>query len=186
MSEAPAIARLFVALPLSSPISQTLTRIQPPKQIGVRPVNETDLHITLHILGSSEIDSASEALRNVSAAPFSIAFKRPGHFSLRGRRTILWVGVEPVDELIALHAKTADALRGVGFEPETRPYLPHVTLARLAANAPRSLVESFEQASLPDGKIEIECSQFALYASETAPEGARYRVLDSYPLAAAG
>jgi len=182
VSETPATARLFVALPVSATMSRKLTLIQPPKRNGVRPIDRADLHITLHFLGGTEIASAGQALRSVSATRFSVGLKRPGHFSLRGQRTILSVGVDPTDALIALHTKTGDVLRAIGCELESRPYLPHITLARLTASAPRGAVERFEQAVLPTD--DIECSRFALYQSETTPEGSRYRVIESYPLLA--
>jgi 2'-5' RNA ligase len=42
--------------------------------------------------------------------------------------------------------------------------------------------ETFEQRALPEGAASFACNRFALFASQTAPEGVRYRELESYPL----
>ncbi len=185
MKQAPTIARLFVAVPVNSKIARPLTSIAPARQTGVRSIDEHDLHITLHFLGKGEIEAVSRALRSVSVTRFSVNLDRPGHFSLPGQRTILWVGVALSAELVELHAQIARALEVIGFEAESRPWLPHITLARLAASVPRDVVERFDGLRLPAGIDEMACSQFALYAGETGSEGSRYRMLESFPLDAA-
>jgi 2'-5' RNA ligase len=82
----------------------------------------------------------------------------------------------------ALHAATAAALESVGYEREMRPWQPHVTLARLTGTATRSIVEAFERAPPPAAPVEFACGQFALFESETRPEGASYRALERFPL----
>lgn len=137
------------------------------------------MHITLHFLGRAEVGAVSQALKAVVAPSFTIRFGQPGHFSLRGGKTILWAGIEPSDALLGLHRATAEALEAVGFEPESRRYQPHLTLARLARSAPRTLVDAFERNSL---RVAFDCERFALFASQTHPDGARYQVLSSFDL----
>jgi 2'-5' RNA ligase len=144
------------------------------------------MHITLHFLGSMETGPVRECLCAVAAPAFSLRLDHPGSFAPRGGGRILWVGVVPSSGLSALHALTAEALRGVGFEPEQRPYKPHITVARLKPRAARQWVDDFERRPFGDAGLEYECERFALFASETAPEGARYTVIESYPLTGAG
>ena len=70
----------------------------------------------------------------------------------------------------------------LGYEKESKKYLPHITLARF-----KSALSSKLSALLPSdyfhqdwGEITVDSMQ--LIASETLPEGARYRTLDNYPL----
>jgi len=182
VSPEPGTARLFVAIPLPRSVTRRLVTLQPEAAKNVRPIAEPDLHVTLHFLGTAEVASVTEALASVRAHPFPIRLGEPGHFALRGRKTILWIGIEPSAAISALHAATAKALRTVGFEPETRPWQPHITLARLAGRGARHLVEAFEQTAPAEAPIGFECSQFALFESETHQEGARYRALERYPL----
>lgn len=183
MSAAPAIARLFVGLPLPRPLAGRLAEMQPKARQGVRLIAESDLHLTLHFLGTREVAPTREALASVRASAFPVRLEGPGCFSA-GRKTILWVGVEPSGALIELHRVTGEALRAIGFEPERRRYHPHVTLARLAPRTPRRLVDAFVNDWPETGGLGFECSRFALFESRTDPEGARYRVLDSFGLGA--
>jgi 2'-5' RNA ligase len=182
VSGLPETARLFVALPLPARISEALAAIAPRAADGVRLITESDMHLTLHFLGSRQVGPVAAALGSVGAQPFRVRLDRPGHFSPKGKKTVLWYGIEPSAELSALHEATADALAAVGFEPERRSGRPHVTLARLEARAARRLVDAFESMSPAGAEAEFECSRFALYESQTLPEGARYRILESFPL----
>jgi 2'-5' RNA ligase len=167
-------------------VAETLQGLQPERADGVRPIAPADLHMTLHFLGQAEVRAVDAAIAQVETRPFAVRVDRTGAFSLRGGRRILWLGVDLVDGLTELYEKTGEALGRIGFEPESRPWVPHITLARLAAGAPRSLVDRFTASQLPRGPVEFACREFALYASETDPEGARYRVLERYPIGSAG
>jgi 2'-5' RNA ligase len=174
--------RLFVALPLPEEVAAALARMEPTAGDAVRPISAVDMHLTLHFLGRAVTDVVRDALRSVTAAEFDVCLGRPGHFSMKGRKQVLWVGVEPTSPLLALHAALGEALGTAGFEPETRPYVPHITVARLGAKAPRRLVRDFEQQPIPAEPVTFKATRFALFASETAAEGARYRVLESFAL----
>jgi 2'-5' RNA ligase len=174
--------RLFVALPLPAAVADVLTALQPPVAAGVRPTEAVDLHITLHFLGPVDLDPVHQALGTIEASAFTLRLGAAGHFALPGGRTILWLGVEPTAPLIALHAAVGEALAGTGFRPEERPYVPHLTLARLGPTAAGGLAESFERQAPPAAASEIACEGFAMFARRPAPAGTRYRLLRSYPL----
>lgn len=176
------LPRLFVALPLPAPVTAALARLQPSAQDGVRPIDPADMHLTLHFLGQRNVEPVSRALGGVQFPAFALRLGSPGHFSPPGRKTILWVGIGPSAELVGLHRATGEALAALGFEPEARPYRPHVTVARMAPGLRGPLVDDFAAGSTVLDPAGFECSRFALYESETRPEGARYRVLESFPL----
>ena len=182
MRKEPGPPRLFVALPLPEPVTEALSGIRPSPRDGVRPVDATDMHLTLHFLGRRDVEPVVRALAVVRHPAFALRLGRPGHFSLPGRKAILWVGIEPSDELVGLHRATAEALATVGFAAETRPYRPHVTVARMSSRLPETLVDTIEAGLAGPDSVEFGCSRFALYQSETHPEGARYRVLEPFPL----
>lgn len=52
-----------------------------------------------------------------------------GAFSKRGG-DILWLGVNPVPQLLDLQQEIADLAEEAGFQGDVRPYSPHLTLAR--------------------------------------------------------
>lgn len=102
---------------------------------------------------------------------------RPQTFDLRLDRPMLWprglavLGATEVPEpLLALHDRLGHALRGLDLPIETRPYQPHVTLARHADAATPPI------ASPP---VVWRVSGFALVAS-TGNKNARYQVIHEY------
>jgi len=67
------------------------------------------------------------------------------------------------------------AAREVGFEPESRPFRPHLTLGRWRDRCPRP---ALPVAELGPARLE----SLALFRSETAPAGAVYTPLARFRL----
>lgn len=166
-------------------IAAGLAGLNPAPTKGVRPVADAGMHITLHFIGRADVETIRQSLSAIRENAFPVLIGRPGEFRLRGQRRILYMSVEPSQALLRLHAQVGSVLESDGFRPETRPYHPHVTLARLGAGAPRDVLAKLEAAALADAAREFLCKNFALFASETAPEGARYRIVRNYPLSGA-
>ncbi len=109
-----------------------------------------------------------------------------GAFPPRGRKRVLWTGVEAAGDLGGLQTRVADAVeRAAGIEVERRPYHPHLTLARCKppwspAAIERLAVDFGEQ---PAGSFSADHG--SMVASELRPSGARYRTLKNYPLGSA-
>jgi 2'-5' RNA ligase len=177
-------ARLFVALPLPPLTLAQIAALRPAATKGVRPVADDDLHVTLHFLGNFSIEAARQALAAVDALAVDISFGPVGHFSPQRGRRILWIGIEASQSLLDLHRLTAEALVATGFESERRPYRPHVTLARLKPPAPPDLAKRLAEQAPEDAVEPVVCHEFALFRSETRPEGARYDVVEAWPLRA--
>ncbi len=139
-----------------------------------RPLQNANLHITLHFLGNvalDEIDCFIDRARRVITHAFSLKLTHTGYFK---KPKIVWIGMDDVpQELSRLHASLAKQIRHCGFKPEQRPYCPHVTMARKVTRDP--------------GDSEIQpitwqVDRFVLIRSESVAEGVRYRVKHSFPL----
>jgi RNA 2',3'-cyclic 3'-phosphodiesterase len=126
-------SRLFLALWPSAAIREQLQarRDAWPWPRGATPVHADKLHLTLHFLGDVPSERLPELLDG-----FSVPFAA---FRLGLGTPVLWphgiAVLEPLavpPELLALHARLADALVGLGLQPEARSYRPHVTMARRA------------------------------------------------------
>lgn len=150
---------------------------------GARWVEAENLHLTLRFIG--EVDAraagqAHEALLEVRFAPFDIQLRGVAAFGDRKPR-LLYVGVEPCEELQALYARinAAHARSGLAA-PKERRYVPHVTLARLK-NPPRDRLGGFIAANnilaLPPFRVE----QFMLMSSHRGANGASYQIEAHYP-----
>jgi RNA 2',3'-cyclic 3'-phosphodiesterase len=100
------------------------------------------LHYTLKFLGDVDVDElhmealthAAEVAREV--APFELSPGALGAFPDHEGPRILWLGVdEGLASLCALAEKLEALLARQGYARETRPYRPHLTLARAKGRA---------------------------------------------------
>lgn len=115
-----------------------------------------NLHLTLKFLGevsNVKIPEIKAALVGAAESinKFRLSSAQCGYFSSRGEKTV-WLGMES-DGLEAL-AKSVDlALTQLGFEAETRKFIPHVTLARRA----NCDAEAISSVAVPQIEQNVNC-----------------------------
>ena len=130
--------------------------------------------MTLNFLGQvgpDRYDCLVEAAGRVRTPPFSLMIDRVGCWR---RPRLLWSGPSQVPaELEALVHALGEEIKGCGFEPETRPYRPHVTLARKTGTAMASELEK---------GITWDVRSFSLITSDSGKSLPRYQVLKKWPL----
>lgn len=158
--------RLFFALWPPEAVREAVARRVRGVELAGRPVPPENWHITLAFLGNVAAERRrryERAAAAVRAAPFKLCLDRVGFFP---RSRIAWLGAShlpaPLEEL---HGALTERLAGAGFEPERRPFRPHLTLARKAA--PKGAPVDIEPVVWP-------VTGFRLVRSETRPDGARY------------
>lgn len=140
---------------------------------AVRPEN---LHLTLQFLGQVD-EAAAKALcadpPRPAVAPFELQLGDAGWW--RGSRVAWLAPLDTPPALERLAAGLGEALAARGFAIETQPFRAHVTVARQCRRAPRVT-----------GGVDVrwKIAEFALVSSVTDPAGARYRVLETWPLQA--
>jgi RNA 2',3'-cyclic 3'-phosphodiesterase len=176
-------ARLFVAVDLPERILDGLVAwgegaLADP---ALRPVPPQSLHITLAFLGyraEKEVPRIAAAVKeSVGPAPW-IELRDPVPIPPRGRaRLFALPAISPGTE--ALQEGLEQRLVAGGFyEPEKRPFWPHVTVARVrpeARGSRRPAVVSDPPAKLPEELSEPFLGvRLTLYRSELKPTGARY------------
>ena len=145
---------------------------------GLRRVPPQQLHVTLYFIGASKKSQAiDDALATVQAAPVLLALQGTGRWS-----TVLWAGLRPNAALTDLHQRVVQALVSCGLQPEPRPFHPHVTLGRFRAQRPPRRLNAWLRAHRGLRSSATPVDEFCLYSSELTPAGARYRILQRYPL----
>jgi 2'-5' RNA ligase len=169
--------RLFVALDLPVAVRTALAgwadEAAPP---AVRRVARDNLHVTLAFLGSRDADEAAVAGRLLAehVRPLD-ALHTAGALWLPPRRPgVLSVALRTHDGLSTLQADLAGALeRAIGFEPEARPFRPHVTVGRV----PRGTRLDTRRELAAPPQLSFAPPALTLYRSHTGPGGARYEPL---------
>lgn len=170
--------RLFVALPVPEPARADLvawqTELCAPGD--VRLVPPANLHFTLAFLGSrpaADVEPIAQALRAAAASAGRLVLEAR---SYRETRSVGMVVFEDLDGRAGLLAEALAArLQELGvYEPERRPWLPHVTVARF--RGPPGLRPE------PPRLGEVSPSEVALYTSVLRRTGAQYEIRESVPL----
>ena len=130
--------------------------------------------MTLSFLGQVGPDLYDDVLKSagsVRSPSFSLLIDSVGYWK---RPRLLWSGPSQVPaQLQGLVDALWNELQGCGFKPETRPYLPHVTLARNAG-----MVTACE---LEKG-IAWDVRAFSLVTSDSGKQPPRYRIVKNWPL----
>lgn len=188
--------RAFVAIDLDEPIRRKLAALQDVlrRRAGkLSWVAPDKLHLTIKFLGEIEASQAatiSTALNRIAARlePFEFELRGVGVFPPRGLARVLWVGVEPViaqaiDPLLGLHYACEDELGELGFARESRPFSPHLTLARNKMPVDRDLRRSLEQAADFSAGPQL-VGAITLYESQLGANGPTYLAISKHPLAA--
>jgi len=126
--------RLFLGVPLTPEARATL-RTRLPDSLPGSPVPAENWHVTLRFLGSTpqeRRDSLIAELRSASLPrSFAVEFSGIGAFPAARRAKLLWVGVSRGGTELGALARLADAVAlRAGFEPQPRPFHPHLTIAR--------------------------------------------------------
>lgn len=147
-----------------------------------------NLHVTLKFLGRVErfrLGEVGAALAETAAgtAAFELAVQGLGAFPTPTRARVIWAGVGAgAGATSGLAACVEEALAGLGFPRETRPFEPHVTLGRV--REPRgnaALAAALAAGAVRDfGRVDVQ--RVCLMRSELSPWGARHSELRALTL----
>lgn len=174
--------RLFIGMPVPPHPSLRDVTAKIVSSVDVaRPVPDGTWHITLRFLGDVDDPAPiAAALR----ARLSDAWSSPGRivglgaFPTRRRATILWAGVV-APGVDAIARRCVDATAHFGDTPDDRPFVPHLTLARL--RGPRDVSKLLlEHATDEYGPAPLR--EVVLFQSIPDRAGPRHIPIERYPL----
>ena len=179
--------RLFLAVELPELLRAAVVAVQErlrPTEHGWRWVRPEGIHLTLRFLGEvaeARLPELAERWRAAAAGADipDIQVSDLGTFPPRGRPRVLWVGLQDRSggALAALATALESEARAAGFAAEDRPFAPHLTLARVAADGkPRK--PEIEVGSLGS----FRAQSLTLFRSVPGRGGAVYTALERYPI----
>lgn len=187
--------RSFVAIELPDDLKLALIRLQDrlksESQTPVKWVDPYNIHLTLKFLGDIRTDMVSRITVALEGAaqgipPFHLEASGTGVFPNLKRVQVVWVGVSgQVDRLSQLQQRVDSCLTSLGFMSESRPFTPHITLARLRNQAtPDERQKLGQLIASTSFKIaySIEVDSFHLMRSQLTRQGAIYSRIGSIKL----
>jgi 2'-5' RNA ligase len=175
--------RTFIALPLGEEMCARIAAAVESLKArlpGLRWVSGAGWHLTVRFLGAAspaavaglEVPLCSAASR---CAVGAARFAGLGVYPERGAPRVLWLGVAVPACVLELQAECETAARAAGFPAETRPFHPHVTLARWRERARRPQLPAVD---LGAGEV----GSLVLFRSDLGPAGSVYSPLARFSL----
>jgi 2'-5' RNA ligase len=177
--------RLFIAILLADSVvarlNDLIAALRP--RADLRWSAPESWHITLQFLGNSsaeQFDCLVGRLGEVRSAPVPVQLGGLGVFERAG---ILHAEVKLSEQLMDLQKKIVAATGLCGFEPETRPYRPHITLARFKGTGRSRELSALASRIQSQPKFpRFTASEFLLYESRLLPAGSTYEVRQRFAL----
>jgi 2'-5' RNA ligase len=178
--------RLFVGIPLAAAVIGELSAISVrlrSNDDGLRWSAPESWHITLQFLGNTgqeQYDCTVARLGELRSPAVDIRLEELGLFERAG---VFFASVRLTPGLLSLQQRVNAATGLCGFIPETRPYHPHVTLARTKGKGRmRGLHELKARIHRQPAFTDFVAEEFVLYESVTRPTGALYEVRERFRL----
>jgi 2'-5' RNA ligase len=178
--------RLFVGVPLAAEVIDELSAISMRLQSsgdGLRWSAPESWHITLQFLGNTglpQYECIVARLRELRSPAVPIQLEELDFFDRAG---VFFAGVVLAPPLRSLQQRVTAATGLCGFMPETRPYHPHITLARSKGKgrAPglRELKTRIHRQPRFTGFV---AEVFVLYESVARPNGSHYEIRERFRL----
>jgi 2'-5' RNA ligase len=186
--------RLFVAVEIAERVAEEIAALSDVLRGRVASrapaarmtwVARTHLHLTLRFIGEVDEERAeairAALVRSLDVEAFDLGFDGAGAFPRRGAPRVLWLGIERGERaLLALEREVTARLRMCAVPPETRPYRPHLTLARVRDSAGLRTDTLFADLPAVAGRSPVRA--ITLFESRLSPKGSTYVPLQSTDL----
>lgn len=178
--------RAFFAIELGEEVRRAAARVAALLRAGpggdaVRWVRPENLHVTLRFLGEigrAEIPALVEHVRESvgELAPFRLELGGVRPFPSAQQPRVVALELEPAERLVALAGAVERGVGRAGFEPEARPFRPHLTLGRVRERgAPGG-------AAPAEGSPRCAVQEVVLFRSQLQRSGATYTPLERLAL----
>jgi len=174
------LLRVFLAIPLPVPLQNSIVALQENLRAQIplaRWTRSENLHLTLHFFGEvtqEYLEKLKVSVLSVKGCqrPFSVEVKGLGAFPSPHRPRVIWLGLEPEDQLRQLYVNCMDILSEAGLVTAAGPYTPHLTIGRLRQQKPdlTDLCHSGTRSSI--GRLPVD--RLVLYESRLHPGGAEH------------
>lgn len=179
--------RLFVALDLSGSVKDNLTALVDSLRSSarIRWTRPSNLHLTTKFIGEwpeNRLEELKTALAGIVSPPIRVVVRGLGWFPNPHNPRIFWAAVRAPESLPALAKATDQVCAPLGIVAETRPYSPHLTLARIEEKVDLGPLRRRIASLDSDEWGEFTATGFHLYLSQMQSGGSVYTKLASFPM----
>ncbi len=147
----------------------------------LRVVNPKVLHATIEFLGEiteHQVQQISQLLSDINFKKIRLSVKQPGVLPNENHIRVVFCEIEgEIEELRKIQNEIRVKLRKLGFEVDSRPFKPHLTIARVKSAQNKSeLIKVIK--NLSDFNCgEQEIVSIKLKKSILGPEGPKYTTI---------
>ena len=175
--------RIFFAIELNNELRAALSQLidelkHEPWGHRVKWVYPENLHVTLRFLGTTDpmliptlVEHTHKATKKI--APFPLQLHNIRFFPSPTAPRAIAADIIPTSELFELANALEEVSANLGFTPETKPYLPHLTLGRIVHHHAPSLREELKLNTRP-----MEVDEIVLLNSEKTEYNQTYAPLE--------
>ena len=187
MPHSPEEIRSFIAIELPEEAKEGLAglrnKLEKDEHKFIKWVEPGSIHLTLKFLGNILSRQVTEVVVAMEGAaqgspPFHLEISGMGAFPNLKQPRVFWVGISgELDKLSKLQQNIDSALVPLGFTKEDRPFVPHLTLARIRQGASPGERRTFGElvgASSFEDKYCVAVDAINLMRSQLTPAGAIY------------
>lgn len=182
--------RIFIAINLPDEIKQRLLEFQRRwSGLPVRWIKKENLHLTLNFLGyisEKDLNKVAESVKEICQRHHSFFIELEKiDFGAKYKNIprLIWAEGKPSEELILLKKDLDQSFhQSIGFIPENREFLPHITLARLR-KWDWQRIEPDERPEICEYLSEkFKVKSIEVMESRLKRGGAQYSILESFQL----
>jgi len=177
------LIRSFLAIEIPGPILRKIGEVQgglKSSRADVRWTNPGAIHLTLKFFGNIEESRIDPILKSIEAPirntlPFSVKVRGVGAFPHLKNPRVIWIGlVDEKETLTSLQKQIETYLEKIGFQPEDRPFRPHLTLGRMKSSRGKEELAGRMERYREEAFGDFEVERVVLFKSDLKPSGPIY------------
>ncbi len=178
--------RSFLAIEVPPAIQKKMETVQKDlksSDADVRWASPDKIHLTLKFFGNieeSQIDSIMSSIEEPvrGTQPFQIRVRGTGAFPNPKNPRVLWIGLTEGKETLGhLQKELESSLEKLGFQPEDRPFSPHLTLGRVKSGRGKGALTAKIEKYREEEFGEFQVERVILFKSDLKPSGPIYTAL---------
>ncbi len=148
-------------------------------------VDPANMHITLKFFGDTPADQQQKITTGLKEASgqietFSFDVVGCGSFGPPKSPRVIWLGISRSEGFQRLNIQINKSLQYLGYEPDNKEFVPHLTLGRIKNISQHSLLKQMLRSYKDTCFGQFRADAFQLYQSILRPEGPEYKVVEEF------